>query len=244
MGAIHQALLSVGGAAAPPPDDPSTIASIWEWWEPSRGGFADNDAITTLAGEVAPGSGHDFTQSTVGLKPTYKASILNGLGIARFDGTDDSLQNVNPSALTAAHLWMVIKVATETAATGMWQFGTSGSTDHFAFTDNNIYDGACSTTRKTVGNPTPALVAWHVVEVVSISGEWTWRLNGATTGAGEFFTTATNTVGISTNCKLGTWGTLERACDIAGVYLFSAKLTTDRATMVTYLNDRFALSIS
>lgn len=241
MGAIHQALLcatAAGGGSAP---TFPTFADIWEWWEPSRNGFVADQFIGTMAGQVAPGAGHDFTQTGAdSLKPIYKENIVNGVGVARFDGSTESLANVNPSALTAAHLWMVINVVAEQTATGVWQFGTSASTDHYAFTDGNIYDGACSTTRRNVGNPVPSLQAWRVVEVVSVSGEWTYKLDGT-----QLFTTATNTVALNTNCKLGVWGTLEKACDIAGVYLFSAKLSAgDRTLMVNYLNSRFGLSIS
>lgn len=222
-----------------PPFLPSDLADIWEWWEPSRGGFADNDDIATLAGEVAPGAGHDFTAGAT-VEPVYKENILNGLGVARFNGTTEFMDAVDPSALTAAHLFMVIKVVTEDTGGGVWQFGTSGSTNHYAFTDGNVYDGSCSTTRRTVGDPAPTVLTnWVVVEVVSISGEWTYKLDGT-----QKFTTGTNTVGINTSCKIGVSHTLEKACDIAGVYLFSAKLgAPDRTSMVDYLNDRFGLSI-
>lgn len=225
-----------GGGGGGAPTFP-TIASIWEWWEPDLGGFADDDPIVTLEGQVAPGAGHDFTATS---EPAYKAGIVNGVGVARFNGTTEFMEAVDPSALTAAHLWMVIKVVTENTGGGVWQFGTSASTNHYAFTDSNIYDGSCSTTRRTVGNPTPALTDWNVVEVISVSGEFTYNLNGT-----QLFTSGTNTVGINASCKIGVSHTLEKACDIAGVYLFDAKLSApDRALMVTYLNDRFGLSIS
>lgn len=199
-----------------------------------------------MAGQEAPGAGHDFTQAIGASQPQYKASILNGLGVVRFDGSDDRLENVNPSALTAAHLFMVIKVVSETSATGVWQFGTSGNTDHYAFTDGEIYDGAASNTRRNPGNPTLALTDWRVVEVTSVSGAWDYLLDGAHGFAsGDTLPTASNTVALNTNCKIGVWGTLEKACDIAGVYVFSAKLSApNRTLMVNYLNDRFGLSIS
>lgn len=228
------------GGAAPPPDDPSTIASIWDWWEPSREGLANNDPISTLTGQVSPGAGHNFTQ-TLTARPTFIDSVVNGLGVARFDGSNDFMGSVNPSALTAAHLWMVIKVVVQNHVSGTWDFGTSASQNHYALpADSKIYDGSCSNTRRDCGVPAADLTQWQVPEVVSTSSEWTYKVSGT-----QLFTTGTNTVGIKTDCHIGQDNTNERACDIAGVYLFSAKLSAgERTTMVAYLNDRFGLSIS
>lgn len=238
MGAGQQALLAVGRRGVP---TFPTIASTWDWWEADRSGFADNDAIATLPGQVSPGAGHDFTQGTAANRPTYKAGIVNGVGVARFDGANDFLGGVNPSALTAAHVFMVIKPVVESTVGGMWDFGTSASGNVYVNPgDLLIYDGTCSSVRKVVGAPGMAINVWRVVEVVSISGKWTFRIDGT-----QIFTTAVNTVGIKTDCQLGQDNTNERACDIAGLYLFSAELSGgDRTLMVNYLNPRFAKSIS
>lgn len=236
---INPYVFGIGGGGSNPTFP--TITDVWEWWEPERGGFADNDAIGTLVGQVAPGAGHDFVQATAGNKPTFKTGIVNGLGVARFDGATDYLEDVDPSALTAAHLFIVIKPVVETHVGGVWDFGTSASQNHYKNPgDLLIYDGSCSTTRRTVGAPGMTLDTWRVKEVVSTSSEWTYTLDGT-----QLFTTGTNTVGIKTDCFIGQDNTNERACDIAGVYLFSAKLgTTDRNLMVTYLNARWGLSMS
>lgn len=240
----------VHGAGAPAPPAFPSIASIWDWWEPDRGGFANNDPIGTLVGQVAPGSGHNFVQGTAGAKPTFVTNQINGLGIARFAvaGTADWMNGVNPSALTAVHCFIVRLIPADPPLTSQiaWAFGSDTVPDAVPFTDSNIYAGPFSTVRKTIGNPAISLAAWRVYEIVSVSGEFTWRIDGATTGAGVFFTTGTNTVGIVTSCVIGADVNNANQCneDIAGIYIFSAKLTTDRAAVVTYLNTRFGLSIS
>lgn len=229
---------------------PSDITGAWEWWEPSREtGYADSDPMDILTGQVSPGTGHDFTQPTGGNKPLFKTNIINGLAVAQFAGTT-WFANVDPSALTEAHVFVVWeKTNGDTNLCFPWQFGTSASLN--AYPDpssaNKIFDGTCSTTRRDCGDPAPTLAAVRVVEVVSTSSEWTWRIDGATSGAGVFFTTATNTVGIRSDCRLGAWTGIGNGLTgyIAGCYFFSAKLSSgDRALMVTYLNSRFGLSIS
>ena len=235
------------GTVVVPNFTPSDLASIWDWWEPSREGLADTDPIATLTGQVAPGAGHNFTQGTLANRPTYKANQLNGLGIADFlNGVDaDYMIGVDPSALTAAHLFIVIKADADPPGTSIvpWKFGTSASPDHYPFTDSKFYCGACSTSRRDCTNPAAALTSWRVVEVISTATEYTVKLDGT-----QLFTSGTNTVGITNSCVLGassTTGNNPWAGEFAGIYLCSAKLSAgDRTDMIGYLNTRFALSSS
>lgn len=250
MPTAQQVMMAIGTPAAS--GTPSDIPNIWEWWEPSREGLADTDPIITLTGQVAPGVGHNWGQATSGNRPTYLDNQINGLGVANFTvagANSDWMDGVNPSALTAVHFFIVIKIPTDPPATVQvpWALGTdSGNPDVYPFTSGSILAGVFSNARKTVGDPAISLAAWRVVEVVSVSGEWTWRIDGATSGTGVYFTTAVNTEAELVNCVLGgdSNGQNNANEDIAGIYIFSAKLTTDRADMVTYLNDRFALSMT
>lgn len=235
---INPYVFGGGGGATP-----SDIANIWEWWEPSRDTYNNNDPVSLLTGQVSPGVGHNWVQATGTAQPVYLSNQLNGLGIVDFPHVagGDYLSDVNPSALTAAHFFIVLKVDNDPPATAQvpWKFGTSGSTDHFPFTDSNIYCGAFSTTRQSVGDPAASLASWRVYEIVSTSSEYTALLDGT-----QLFTTGTNTVGILATCTFGSnLGVNPWDGQVAGLYIFSAKLTTDRADMVTYLNSRFGLSI-
>lgn len=227
---------AAGGGSFP------SIASIWEWWEPEREGYTNTAPVGLLTGQVSPGTGHNWNQATSSFKGQFLTNQINGLGIVRFDGTDDSLTDVNPSALTAVHFFTVVKVgAPENSVGNPWKLGTSGLNEHYAYSgDGHIYSDAFSTTRKDVGDPTPSLLSFRVVEVISTSSEWTYKLDGA-----QLFTTGTNTVAAPTNCFLGYGLSAGRLLDLAGMYICSAKLgSTDRGNLVSYLNSRFALSIS
>lgn len=202
-----------------------------------------------MAGQFAPGTGHNWTQSTSGSKPTYKASILNGLGIARFDGTDDFLANVDPSALTAVHCFLVVKIDADPPPSnlkaGLWSNSGAAATVYADVSDNNIYDGAFSSARRVFNHTGQALNTWRVVEVVSTASEWTFKLDGT-----QLHTTGTNTVNITSTPSwfaLGQDGPFDGIFldgDVAGMYIFSAKLTSTRADMISYLNTRFGLSSS
>ncbi len=229
---------------------PSDIPNIWEWWEPSREGLSDTDPIGTLTGQVSPGSGHNWTQATSVNKPTYSANQLNGLGVLVNIRTPNEsyMGSVNPSALTAVHFWIVIKRDADIPGTLQvpWTFGTATTIggDPDRYNGDSILCGVFSSVRKNVGDPTASLASWRVVEVVCVSGEFTFNLDGT-----QLFTSATNTVGIPSNCALGglspTVGGFTTEAQYAGVYIFSAKITgADRTAMVDYLNDRFGLSIT
>lgn len=221
-----------------------TIADVWEWWEPEREGLAADAAITTLTGQVAPGAGHNWGQTDAAEKPQFKTNVINGLGAALFGGADH-MADVDPSALTAAHWFIVIKNTLATTATTPWKLGTSASADHYGLTaDNKIYCGVFSTTRRDCGDPAADLTGWRVLEAISTSSEYTVNLDGT-----QLFTSGTNTVGSPSNCALGANSTTGSGAwnngHIAGIYIFSAKLgTTDRNLMVTYLNARWGLSMS
>jgi len=224
-------------AASPPLPVPSTIANIWEWWEPSREtAYNDNDVLTTLHGQV---NGRNWTATG---SPLYRTNQINGLAAvrcpsaARYNGPD-------MSAITAGHVFIIPVVDAETA-NGLWQIGTGGTPVYPFFGD--IYENAMSTARvgNPTGNPTAALTSYVVYEITSITNEWITKVNGTQLGS----TITTNTVGLPAAPLLGAnqiGGSSDSTLNgyIAGMYLFSAKLgSTDRTSMINYINGRFALS--
>lgn len=241
-------ILSGEGSVAASTAVPSTLPQIWAWWEPSReAGLSDGDPITTLTDQT--GGGRNWTQSNASFKPNYKTGILNGLACARGEGFHSSVAQFwnGPSlaGLTAAHVFCVVKCDTEAVGTvdnGLWHLGTdSSSNNHYPWIDNSIYDGTMATARKTVGAHTgQTLTSWRVAEVISTSSEWTFKLDGT-----QRFTTATNTVsGHAAPYLLRNNGGDAIKGYFAGMYLASAKMTTDRATLIGYINDRFALTVT
>src|SRR6185436_6720197 len=219
---------SASTALASTINTPSDLASIWEYWEPSRNSFSDNDPIGTMAGQVVPGTGHNWTQSSAGAKPTYKASILNGLGIARFDGTDDELQGANPTALTAEHMFVVLKIDNDPPASGKngnWSLGGGAVNQYPELAGTNpIWDGSFRTATLIFSKSSMNLAQWRVAEVVSTSSEYIFRLDGTVlqngTGGTSFGHQSASSIRLG---RCDPFNSLFLDGDIAGMYIFSAK---------------------
>lgn len=232
---------------------PSTISDIWDWWEPSREAYANNDPLTGLTGQKG---GNDMTDPVAGtaFRGVYLSNFLNGLGVARFTGADHLDLPVFPGG--SGHTFLVVKIDNDppvnSQASGLWDNSTivDGGTrnTHYPFPDdNNIYETwgrSAASGRVTVGNPAASLASWRVYEVVSVAGEYTVKVDGT-----QIVTTGTNTPGWkATAGKLGASFDKETASlsgHVAGMYHANAKLSAgDRTNLIDYINDRFALSSS
>lgn len=215
------------------------------WWDFSSLALADGAAIATVPD--GSGNGRTLTQAVGASKPIYKTAIQNGRDIARFDGAATFFDVPSLAALTAATAFLVVKVNVDppatTLTTGLWDLDAAtgaSSSSHFPFTDGIVYDSFGSTARKTVGNPTPALTAFHIYEIKSIAGNWTALLDGA-----QIFTTATNTVGFSATGFLGKSfdGTTNYFCagDMGELLLYGSGLnTTDADSVRAFLKSKWA----
>lgn len=224
-------------------DTPSDIANIWDWWEPSREGLGNDADINTLNGQFA---NKDFGKGS-GLAPTNKTNILNGLSIARFDGVNQYMDaGPDPSALTAFHAFLVVK--SPTSESGLWTLQTTsgaGTKTLYPGLDGNLYEGAARTARINMGTPVLSITTFRVYEIISTSSEWTCKIDGT-----QQHTTGTNTVSLPSTALLGISSDhgvdfSRFGGDIAGMYWFSAKLTSgQRSQEIGYINNRFGLSSS
>jgi hypothetical protein len=244
-------------SAAVVDDTPTAIADIWEWWEPSREAYANNAPITNLNGQA---NNRDMGNVSGSKEPIFKTNQLNSLAVAEFTGqtigplgSDKGtfLQITSMSALTASHVFFVIKALNDPSQNAQGQGGFSDNTDggvnqgtHYNYTDGSIYESWGTNDRKSVGNPATTLAQWNVYEVISTSSEFTVLINGV-----QIFTTATNTVAFNAGEPfIGTFLSSDGAWyswsgQIGGIYQFSAKKTgADRTAMCSYLNTRFALT--
>ena len=110
--------------------DPSQLSSLAAWYKADAiTGLSDGDPVSTWSDESA--SGWDATASSTD-RPTYKTSILNGLPVVRFNGTDhylalgavDASRNVSGSTIYA-----VLQTDVTAATFRCWWFtGIAGST--------------------------------------------------------------------------------------------------------------------
>ena len=229
------------------PASPSAIANIWEWWEPELEGLGNGASIGTLTGQVSPGSGHNWTQGTGSLKPTFVTGVINGLGVARWDGTDDEMANVDPTALTAVHLFAVVKMDSNTPAagkSGLWSFGTVGNSYPLNSPNTDITNDSFRNSSLQFSKSGIDVAQWRVIEIISTATEWTFKLDGTqlhTTGTTTFTHQAAGFIRLGRD---GPFGGNYLDGDLAGMYIFSAKLTTTRADIIGYINNRFGLSSS
>jgi len=78
---------------------------------------APNGAVARW--EDRSGNSRHGTQSTIGFRPTYKTSILNGLGCVRWDGSNDMLNLVPFNQSWPCHVFAVVD--TTLMAGGGWR---------------------------------------------------------------------------------------------------------------------------
>lgn len=240
---------SVSPSSSPSaPPGPDSIASTWAWYEGSREiGYSDGDFVPTATDQS--GNARHFSQSGVStISPKWQAAQLGGLAVYNGDHVANSGWNTGPdmSGLTAVHALMVVKAqqdpATDLGQTGLWNVGTDGNSEHIPYVNGLLYSDAFRTTRVDALSHTLNLAsAYRLLEWVSTSSEWTLKINGTET----VHSTGTNTVGCPASPTLLIASGASSRHKMAALYIFSAKLnSTDRTTMIDYINDRFSTSYS
>lgn len=189
---------------------PAGVASAWTpqfilpqlaaWWDTSD---TANRIITSSKYQQLTdksGNGKDATQGTAADRPTM--ALINGLDVMAFvPGTNTKLAVGNFSSLTAASIYAVHRAAADPPLAGGGGFhlmSNSGLSNHVPFTDNNVYDGWGSTTRRGPTSHGVSLAVAHVYVVVSTSTEWTnWQ------DSTQLSTTGTNTVSFLASGLIG-----------------------------------------
>jgi len=232
-----------GGGGFSGPDFPS-IADEWARYEPFREtGYNDGDGIEPLTDWS--GNGRDWTSTGAdNTLPQYKVNVLNGLAVANGNHVNNAGWNTGPdmSGLTAVHVFIVMLAsddpATDLNQTGLWNIGTASDSAHVPYTNGFLYDDAGSTVRQgPLNHDTNLASAYRLYEIISTSSEWTRKINGAT-GGNDFFTTGSNTVGCPSSPTLLAASGAGSRHKMAGLYIFSAKLSSgDRTSVIDYLND-------
>jgi hypothetical protein len=97
-------------------------------------------------------------------------------------------------------MYIVYKVVSEAVNNGFQDLGSSGSSNHWPFSDGVYYIDFGSTTRKTTGNPTVSFTStYRIISIYSAANDWAMYIDGGTGGSSggtsAFFSTGTNTVG-------------------------------------------------
>jgi hypothetical protein len=222
---------------------PTDITGLWGWWKADvNGGLADNVGIASWPDQS--GNARHLTQATGANQPTVQTNELNSLPIIRFDGASDYLNVPDPSALTAATVFLLIKIDADppaaTAQASLWHISSSGAESYFPWTDGNIYDTFGTPDRKSAGNPALSLASWRTYCISSSAGNWTNWVDGT-----QLFTTATNTVGFSSGATFGSGlsGGAFLDGDVAEFFIFNSALSTgDRQLMEAYITTKWFTS--
>jgi hypothetical protein len=167
------------------------------------------------------GNGNHLTKTSGKTFPTI------GSGVASFNGSSDMLDvPINMSGWTAGEIFLLQRRYADNGDaglnTGFMRFGTRGDAlqSHFAYS-GTIYSGFGRNTRRTVGNPTPAIDLWHVCNIISAASDWRYYMDEELQDG-----TISNTVSFPTNGNIGGEGTLYFQGDIKGIALFNRKLTS------------------
>jgi hypothetical protein len=240
-----------GAEAAPPPTgDPSDVSDLLRWWDATAAaGLSDGDRVNQID-DLSGTAEHLVSDLGGNTRPTWHTGQINGLPALRFLHTEKRMLNfANLGALTAAEIFVVGKIDADPppsdASSGFWYIQTptdAGADTHYPFTDGNIYDAFGSTVRKSTGNPSQDLTAWHLYNVRSAAGDWSSHHNGV-----EHYSTATNTVGFGTarhNIGQSTRNFFNLTGWIAEVFIYSRVLTAaERADVHDYLTGKYGLSI-
>lgn len=214
------------------------------WYDADRQTEAADADVQTFVDRS--GNGFDLTQATLANRPLIRHLALNRRKVLEFDGVNDQLTQAGGllNGATAGSFFIVAKTDADPAVVGsdgghVNDFSSSTSSSHHPYSDGVVYESFGSTVRKTVGNPTDSLAAWHRYSAHSAANDFRVYLNGA-----SIFSTATNTVGFGTMTRQlgwqlggGYWKGL-----VAELLLFSRVLSTaEREQVDRYLAIRWGL---
>lgn len=237
---------------------PELISDLQLWLNANTiSGLSDDDQITTW--EDDSGNGRDATGvQHIDWKPKYRSTDGPNSKPAVRMGTD------NPEAggwftladfltgYTSGHIFVVVKTDIDPSsaidrAGPPTRFGSANSNaDLYPFhTDSKVYDAFGSTVRKTTNDFTTSLATWHVYESRTASAAWSLRINGATSG-GDFFSTATNTVGWTTTPRIGSHHLSDtHLCGMIAEIIFYSRVLdgTETGDIYDYLETKYGITL-
>jgi hypothetical protein len=232
---------------------PADIATLALWLKADGTLWQDSARTTPVASDADPvgawddesGNGRHYTQATGGNRPTFRTAVVNSEPVVRFAAGSAQWLG-GPDFLTgfsAGEVVVVVKLNADPPFSdgGMWDFGSTADSEHYCYADGNIYEEFGTTSRKSTGNPTPALNSWRRYGVWSASGDFASYFDGAS--GSPHYSTGTNTVGWTTAPFLGKSNAgFYLDGDIAELVLSSAKLSSgDRSSLDSYLATKYGL---
>ena len=92
---------------------PDDVADLGAWWQADTLGLSDGDPVSTWPDDVGS---NDFTQATGANQPTFQTNEQNGLGVVRFDNTNDSMSSSFSISAGTYTIFAVYKYNSPTAS--------------------------------------------------------------------------------------------------------------------------------
>ena len=244
-------LAHVGQAAV----DAASVAGLHQWHKIDQLSLSNDDPITTWTAAPGVGSAKDFTQSSSSVKPTYKTNVQNGKPAAYFDGGDAmaSSASVDLSGTNAITFFLVFRPTVLSGTNILLELSANYNSSQGGFVayiaSNNLTGGhhgdidyADFTHNTTLAINTTYLASVVLDKSLGTNEPTVW-INGASSGSRSHNGNNTNAFDSATlylgarnqNAVFYTGYIMEFA-------LYSSALgTTDRQTVETYLNSKWAI---
>lgn len=190
----------LGGASAFTPASLFTGGELGGYYDPADLATAVDSAVSSFTD--LSGNGNHATQATGAAQPIRR--LTGSVYSIEFDGNDHlELPTGLLTGWTSGTAVFAAKLDADPPATGgvsgpvLGDIGSAADSNHYPFTDGIVYEDFLSTARKATVDP-GNMAAWHVTDFRSEANNWRAAFNGT-----EFFTTATNTVGVGTAPLIG-----------------------------------------
>ncbi len=235
-----------GGAAASP------VAGAVLWLDASQiTGLSDGAAISTWTD--ATGNGYNATQGTSGAQPIYKANILNGKPVVRFNGSQwmdvsgvhSLFGGVAPATMivvhkndTSAARYQVIFSILNDTATRLYEIAADCRAPNTAL-------GLRAGTSVKYTNPSAPQNVYAIDSFVCTGTLGAMYRNGTTLSSGVDLSTGVITV---TRAAIGTRlsGTIEKTNgDIAEIIVYATALSdANRQAVEAYLGTKYGITVT
>lgn len=229
----------VAGATITAPTD---ITGLVGWWD-----FSDATSLFQLSnGTTAVSANNDpigyatnksavaehLVQSTAGSRPLYKTNIQNGRSVARWDGTDDFLEQVGAASYSQPnHIFIAFAKTTASASVIVFD----GVTTRNAFLNNSgvsLFAGGVVATGQTFDT------SFHQWSILFTGASSVSRLDQVAAGAVDPGAAALRNLLLG--CDTGK-ASLFCAMDVGEVLVYNAALTgTNLSFVENYLKTRWA----
>ncbi|MCC7354553.1 MAG: hypothetical protein IT330_12470, partial [Anaerolineae bacterium] len=220
---------------------PSAIGGLKLWLKADALQLSDGNPVASWP-DVS-GAGHHASQATSNYRPTFKAGILNGKPVVRFNGAASNFMSYDGSWLANTPFTIFLVDANATPGPGRYYLGGSTSA-----TNANLIVGWRNASAFTLAQYNND---FNVAATNLITGQ-VWSISRATTGRqiwqnGMSKGSDSNTVLLTGNAgaQIGKFFSSYISADIAEILIYTKTLTTDdRLAVEAYLGDKYGIAVT